>query len=78
VSDKRDLRVMMKGTGLVLAMLVVLAVGLTAAQGAPVAKGPPLPASLDRVTGNPAFSYAAFGVLAGIAVLLIYRGIRAR
>jgi len=38
----------------------------------------PQPASLQQATGNPAFSYAAFAVLAGIAVLLIYRGIRAR
>jgi Na+/phosphate symporter len=68
----------MKGTSLVLAVLVMLAAGLAVAQGAPAAAQEKLPASLQRVTGNPAFSYAAFAVLAGIAVLLIYRGIRAR
>lgn len=67
-----------KGMSLVLAALVAVTAYLTVAQGAPVAKSPELPASLYPATGNPAFSYAAFGVLAGIAVLLIYRGIRAR
>jgi len=67
-----------RGTLVVLAALVVLATGLTVVQGAPPAAQQKLPASLERVTGNTAFSYASFAVLGGIAVLLIYRGIRAR
>jgi len=67
-----------RGARLVLAMLVVLAAGLTFVEGAPPAAQKELPASLEQVTGNTAISYAFFAVLAGIAVLLIYRGIRAR
>jgi hypothetical protein len=67
-----------KGTRLVLLALVVLTASLTLVEGAPSAAQEKLPASLERVTGNTAISYAFFTVLAGIAVLLIYRGIRAR
>ncbi len=39
---------------------------------------PELPATLDRVTGPRVGAYIFFGVMASLAVLLIYRGVRSR
>jgi hypothetical protein len=37
-----------------------------------------LPATVDQVTGPPMVAWAFFGVLAFFAVVLVYRGVRAR
>ncbi len=61
-----------------LAVLVVLAAVAACAEETPSAQDPKLPATLERVTGARAVAYVFFFVLAGLALLVIVRGIRAR
>ena len=56
----------------------VLLVYVTCIQAAPAPETQDMPATLERITGNKVLSYCIFGVLAFLAVLLVFRGIRAR
>jgi hypothetical protein len=67
----------MPAKGLLVLLLVLTIAAVCLAQAASTGD-PELPASLERVTGNRAVSYAFFAVLAGLGLLLIFRGIRAR
>ncbi|HUU42209.1 MAG TPA: hypothetical protein VMY39_10280 [Planctomycetota bacterium] len=59
----------------VICMVAALSVPLWAAQTYP---DPRVPETLVEITGNRIVSYSFFAVLAGLCVLLIFRGIRAR
>ena len=61
-----------------LVVLVVLAGVVACAEETPSGEDPELPATLERVTGHRAVAYVLFFVLAALAVLVIFRGIRAR
>jgi hypothetical protein len=58
---------------LVVAMILVASCVYAASSA-----GQRIPATLERVTGNRVWSYVLFGLMGASAVLLIYRGIRAR
>jgi len=59
------------------ALLVMWLCATCAAQG-PGAAETKVPDSLQQVTGNRVVSYVFFLVLAGLGLLVIFRGVRAR
>lgn len=61
-----------------LVILALAAVGAAWADEQPSAGNPAVPATLERVTPSRAVAYGLFFVLAGLVLLLVHRGIRAR
>ncbi len=59
-------------------LVAAMFLGACRVYGAAPAAGQQIPATLERVTGSPVWSYILFGLIGAAAVLLIYRGIRAR
>ena len=62
---------------LVTALLVMWLCAACAAEG-PDAAETKIPDSLERITGSRVVSYVFFSVLAGLGLLVIFRGVRAR
>jgi len=62
----------------VIVLLVLLALWTTPVAGAETYDDPRIPGTLEEITGNKIASYSFFFVLAGLCVLLIFRGIRSR
>lgn len=66
----------MRGKWALLALIAVILTASVALADDNGTGGPP--ATLDRFSGNRVLSYALFGTLALLTVLLIYRGVRSR
>jgi len=60
------------------AVLMLWATAAAHAEEASSVQDPALPATLERVTAQAAIAYVFFFVLAALAVLVVFRGIRAR
>ena len=62
----------------VLTVFLVLAAVAAYAEEASSVHDPALPETLERLTAPKAIAYVFFFVLAGLAVLVVFRGIRTR